>query len=120
MPSFKTHAIAGAVVGLSVSLFEHQKIKENDPNASIDLRKMFINIVAGIAGAILPDKLEPAFHPNHRSIFHSVTAGGGVALTLKMLNIHSDLKYPVYAFLWGYGSHLVLDARTPKSLLLIS
>ena len=60
---------AGAVAGLGVTIWEYRKIKEKDPNAELDIWKLLINMGAGIAGAILPDKIEPALHPNHRAFF---------------------------------------------------
>lgn len=124
MANFKTHAFAGATVGLGVTIWEHRKNKEKDPNAELDIGKLLINLCAGIAGAILPDKIEPAFHPNHRAFFHSFTSGGGVTYSIKKVatepaSIHSDFRYPVLAFLLGYCSHLVLDGTTPKGLPLI-
>ena len=84
---------------------------------------MTYNLVSGLAGAILPDKLEPAFHPHHRKFFHSYTAGAGLVYTKTQiddfLNRYLDFKYPTYAFFLGYASHLILDFRTPKSLPLI-
>jgi membrane-bound metal-dependent hydrolase YbcI (DUF457 family) len=124
MPNFKTHAVAGTVVGISVSLYEYYEIKKVDPNAQFDLSKLAFNSLAAIAGAIIPDKLEPAYHPNHRSVFHSFTAGGGAMFTPKMITDFLDtypcVKYPAYAFILGYLSHLVLDASTPKSLPILA
>jgi hypothetical protein len=41
-------------------------------------------------------------------------------LTPKMitdfLDMYPGVKYPAYAFIFGYLSHLLLDADTPKSL----
>lgn len=124
MANFKTHAFAGAAAGRGVTIWEHRKIKEKDPNAELDIWKLLINVCAGIAGAILPDKFEPALNPNHRAFFHSLTSGGGVAYSIKKVatepaSIHSDLRYPAFAFLLGYCSHLVLDGTTPKGLPLI-
>lgn len=123
MPNRKTHAVAGTAAGIFVSIYEYHEIKKVNPDAQFDLSKLAINILAGIAGAIIPDKLEPAYHPNHRSFFHSYTASGGLVFTTNkikdFLNPYPGFKYTAYAFILGYGSHLILDAGTPKSLPII-
>lgn len=82
MPNFKTHAVVGGMIGLGVTVYAHRKIKEKDPNAEFDVLKLLINVSAAVIGAISPDKFEPALHPNHRSFFHSLTSGGGVAYSI--------------------------------------
>ncbi len=124
MANFKTHALVGAAAGLGVTVWEHRKIKEKDPNAELDIWKLLINLCAGMAGAILPDKIEPAIHPNHRTTFHSLASGGGsVYLAKKLMTepafIHPGFKYPILAFALGYCSHLDLDGTTPKGLPLL-
>jgi hypothetical protein len=83
MANLKTHAFAGAAAELGVTIWEHRKIKENDPNAELNIWKLLINACAGMAGAILPDKIEPAIHPNHRTTFHSLASGGGGVYLVK-------------------------------------
>ena len=123
MARFKTHAIAGAVVGLGITIYEHQKFIKDDPKAEFDFTQMFINMAAGLVGAILPDKLEPALHPNHRSSFHSFTLTGFNIGGINMVNgfdrMGPRFKSGLKAFLGGYLSHLVLDSTTPKSLPII-
>lgn len=86
-------------------------------------------ITAAAVGAgcgTLPDLLEPALHPNHRQVFHSVafalllgfglykayvwqpeTVGGHVVRSMALI---AGTAYIV---------HLVMDASTPKSLPLL-
>jgi hypothetical protein len=59
--------------GLELQFTNVGKLRKKDPDAEFDVLKMLINVCAGIAGAILPDKIEPAFHPNHRSLDHFFT-----------------------------------------------
>lgn len=123
MPNFKTHAVVGVIAGLGVTIYEHQKLIEEDPNADFDFTQMIINMGAGFVGAILPDKLEPAYNPNHRSNCHSITLAGLNIYGIDMVNdfdrLDPRLKSGLKAFLGGYLSHLVLDFTTPKSLPII-
>jgi membrane-bound metal-dependent hydrolase YbcI (DUF457 family) len=124
MANFRAHAIAGAVAGFGITIYQLRKIKEIDPDAKLDIFKLFVNVGAGITGAILPDKIEPALHPNHRAFFHSMTSGGCLVYSAKEMisdpsSIDPDLKYPLCAFILGYCSHLILDGATPKGLPLL-
>jgi hypothetical protein len=74
----------------------------------------------------LPDYFEPAVHPNHRRIFHSVTFA--IAVTYAIRQAYKwETKEPWeqvarLAVLTGgaaYLAHLVRDAFTAKSLPLI-
>jgi inner membrane protein len=96
---------------------------------------------AGLVTSALPDVLEPATHPGHRGVAHSVAAlGTGVGLGLpaahrfqdRVARASGDETDPVKRFMAqfcagaaagavaGYGSHLLLDATTPRSLPLIA
>lgn len=123
MPNFKTHAMAGVASGIGVSLYEYQRCKEKYPNIDFDLPQLIFNIAAGLAGAILPDKLEPAYHPNHRSSCHSLVAAGvnagGINATGDSEQLDPRWKSAAKSFFIGYLSHLVLDGRTPKGLPLV-
>lgn len=74
----------------------------------------------------LPDILEPAFHPNHRQFFHSLTFAGMVGLAAYKLykwqptNPGDEaLRFVLLVGAGSYLIHLLLDAKTPKSLPLI-
>lgn len=80
-------------------------------------------MLAGCSGAIcaaLPDVLEPALHPNHRSFFHSEAVAVGASCSLGTLVAKAATTDWVGATargaLAGYLSHLALDATTPKGL----
>jgi len=70
--------------------------------------------------------LEPASHPNHRQLFHSLAFAGvlGVAAH-KLYTWEPDSPFDEatrFVLLVGVGAyliHLLLDAGTPKSLPLI-
>lgn len=86
-------------------------------------------ILGGAAAAMLtnlPDLLEPATSPNHRSFFHSLAFAAGLVEGFRQLNKwqpETDLE----KFLRGIGMlaisayliHLALDFTTKKSLPLL-
>lgn len=71
----------------------------------------------GQLGGILPDEIEPAYHPNHRGIAHSKLAltavGARIAYTLENNQPFVWMERAVHV---GYFSHLEADSRTPKGL----
>ncbi|QUN04782.1 metal-dependent hydrolase [Shewanella yunxiaonensis] len=87
---------------------------------------LFIAPVLGGVVSKLPDIIEPAFHPNHRQFFHSVTM-----LTLLSAGLLKAYRWspeePLEKFIRGailicgaaYLSHLICDASTPKGLPLV-
>jgi len=72
----------------------------------------------GGVGGILPDLLEPAVHSYHRKTMHSVTTG--VGLSIVVLKNHSKMtpiqRALINAITAGYGSHLVMDSKTPRNI----
>jgi inner membrane protein len=86
----------------------------------------------GAAGARLPDVLEPADHPNHRAVGHSVlTLGVTAVAAFKMAPeleplptqdteqaqlVRDILQTAKLGLPAGYASHLVADATTPRGL----
>ncbi len=123
MPNFQEHSNTGIFTGLlygfARSLY-HQKTGEK-----IDWQKVWasalIGACGGFVGSMIPDVLEPAIHPNHRGLAHSVAAGGGVGFqTVQWWLNHGQSTDAKFLFLEacavGYLSHLLLDGRTPKGL----
>lgn len=81
--------------------------------------------VAGGCGT-LPDILEPALHPNHRQFFHSVAFAATLGWLLYHLyqwtpekEAHRVLRGLSLLAGTGYAAHLLMDARTSKSLPLV-
>lgn len=118
MSNRSTHMIvAGVAIGLLAKEGRHRGYDAPNP------------IAAGVLGSVLtclPDIAEPAFHPNHRQFFHSVTFGTVVGCGLNRAwewqpETDGDkfLRYLALIAGSGYLCHLVLDASTPKSLPLI-
>jgi membrane-bound metal-dependent hydrolase YbcI (DUF457 family) len=77
-----------------------------------------------VLGGLAPDVIEPALHPNHRSLFHSVSGGAalvrGAAGAWGSANLSDETKSVLVLFVIGYVSHLLADASTPKGLPLLS
>jgi hypothetical protein len=76
-----------------------------------------------VLGSLSPDGLEPAIHPSHRSVAHSVTAGALCVRTIIEACGNNDvpeaLRLLLGFFALGHVSHLVLDGGTPKGLPLL-
>lgn len=112
------HAIVGALTGLVT--YRLHKLNENEA-PTIQGALGFI-LLGGFAG-VLPDILEPATSPNHRSFFHSA------ALLLMLAHVSQKAwesqnltdvqKLVISAFTSAYGSHLLSDSLTPKSIPLV-
>ncbi len=138
MPNAKVHQQCGAFAGGTTAFFEAisalppatvatlQRIQQ--PQSIWDqiwevvstvgkiAAKTVVGAVAGALAARLPDILEPATHPNHRKAAHSVTALLVVIFAFVKRYPDHPLSILIKPALAGYGSHLVLDARTPKRI----
>jgi membrane-bound metal-dependent hydrolase YbcI (DUF457 family) len=73
--------------------------------------------------ACLPDVLEPAVHPNHRSHLHSIASVAVAAYAVKALLASSkadgDTKLVLTATATGFATHHLLDSGTPRGLPLL-
>jgi inner membrane protein len=74
----------------------------------------------------LPDKIEPALHPNHRQFFHSFAFGALVIYAGKKVydwqpedDFGKAARYVALVGIAAYGVHLAMDALTKKSLPLV-
>lgn len=116
--NFTSHALAGAAAGaLAYLIWAHSR------NQTFDLGQLFLCGGVGTAAGVAADVLEPAIHSHHRAFFHSLAFGGAGALTVARVcrdpnTCHSTALLALAASL-GYGSHLLLDAMTPRGLPLI-
>jgi hypothetical protein len=112
------HGILGAFISLSLyGLYKHMR-REN-PTIGGALGSV---VLGGFAG-VLPDLLEPATSPNHRSFFHSsillsILAQGNQKVW-QSKTVTSDQKLAVSLFSAAFGSHLVSDSATPKRIPII-
>jgi membrane-bound metal-dependent hydrolase YbcI (DUF457 family) len=117
--NFKGHAIAG-VVTAGVWELGDTLVK----NEQFDWASLGLSGLGGLLGSMLPDILEPAYHPNHRSLAHSWSAAGTMvwfAISVIQSETASARQKAFWrSFLLGALSHLALDACTPKSLPLVA
>jgi hypothetical protein len=67
MPNHQEHQLWGTVAGLSYCL-----VTDSNQGQEISLPEMLGAAISSTATSKLPDLLEPAIHPNHRSTFHSL------------------------------------------------
>ena len=83
---------------------------------------------AGIAACLgcVPDRLEPAIHPNHRQFFHSFAVGALLIYAGKKVygwrpddDLGKAMRYVALVGIAAYGVHLAMDALTKKSLPLV-
>ncbi len=131
MANFKKHFATGAVVGGTANVIWQLLKIYGSPDAPkdfwdalsrIDLGTVAMYAAGGAVIASLPDILEPARHPNHRSVFHSLSCG--TAVSYAAFGKHSQAldpedRHTVQVLALSYLSHLFLDAGTPKGLPLI-
>jgi membrane-bound metal-dependent hydrolase YbcI (DUF457 family) len=109
MPNRSIHVAAGAAAGLIVAAF-HPSLA----NVNLGWRLLLGGSIGGIGGT-LPDLIEPADSPSHRSSAHSYVALGFAT------NAAFRMDNPIAAILLaGVASHLVLDAGTPAGLPLLA
>lgn len=119
MANGKTHALAGAAVGAATCLAWQFARRSLDAEQRYDWTKVLCWAGVGLVVASAPDILEPAFHPNHRSLFHS--AGFGVVVLWMVSGNHmkqcghEERKF-IEMLGFAYLSHLGLDCTTPQGL----
>ena len=96
-----------------------------DKKGRITQKTILYGALATKLGSI-PDWIEPATSPNHRQFFHSfvflgmVTYGGYKLYQWKPKeNWQKTLKWVGLVAAIGYGTHLLMDASTQRSLPII-
>src|SRR5882724_8032645 len=132
MANFKKHVVVGAAVAGGANLI-YQLVRLytsaqpphtlGDALTQVKWGRVAAFAAAGGAIAVLPDLLEPAYHPNHRALFHSVCCGGALAYGAFGKHTerwHEDDRHAARVGALAYLSHLFLDAGTPKTLPLIT
>lgn len=109
------HRVFGALIGSFAEL-----LFAGIHNRPVRAENILFAALGGVVGSHLPDIIEPAIHPHHRDVAHSLFVGVGVAHGATKVTDDS----PGAAFLRGNGagyvSHLALDASTPRSIPLLS
>lgn len=131
MPRAKRHLKTGLFVGFIMggftSLLKQYAENYNKNSKTIDWVEVIVwgfigSLISGFC-SLLPDIFEPAYSPNHRGFFHSFTFSGILAITFYKVDQNFEIpiarKFFVYSAIVGYGSHLVLDSKTPAGLDII-
>jgi len=106
MSNCPTHFITGVGVGAGLTL-----IAKRLNNESITFSDL---IAAGLVSgcfSLIPDILEPATSPTHRSLMHSLLM---ILVTLYIQPLENQQFWNLAKS--GYLSHLALDANTPAGL----
>lgn len=87
------------------------------------MHELIGSFLVGAGAAVLPDILEPATSPNHRSVFHSVAISSIPINYIRdsqfKLDVKDEYRWLKNAIAIGYLSHLGLDATTSKRLPLL-
>jgi membrane-bound metal-dependent hydrolase YbcI (DUF457 family) len=120
MPDLKQHVALGAGAGIvTYAVMSHYYKRQ------FDLGEMLVCAAFGTAAALVPDIIEPALSPNHRSFAHSLAAGCGlIRLAVDQCGAENQDWDQWHKILWavataGYLSHLVADGCTPRGLPLL-
>ncbi len=119
MPNATTHLILGGATGATVNIAFQIARMTSKTDTKFDWGELLLCTAAGGAAGLIPDLLEPATTPNHRGFFHSITAA---VLVAYLISGRHTAKWSVATLAlfsaagFGYLSHLVADATTPKSI----
>ena len=119
MSNFKQHAILGLAVGTGLGLLKYLEEKRINPEARLDFKGLCIHASIGFIAASIPDLLEPANNPNHRTFFHSITFGFLSCLLTyqaQRSSLDPELKSLLTCLGLGYNSHLLADSSTARGL----
>jgi inner membrane protein len=112
------HALAGALIA-GVGYAALCRSIEQKPQ----MPQLFAYAAAGAAVGCLHDLLEPAIHPQHRGLVHSLVlsavVAGGVHHVWRRTDLPSDQKVLWAALGLAWLSHPLLDATPPRGLPLL-
>lgn len=109
------HILLGALLGLGTYVAAKRSQGEE-----VDLGNAMGCSIAGAVVAALPDIIEPATGPNHRSSAHSLAVAHLVASAAKGTwdspAASSEQKAVAASIAAAYLSHLLADSVTPASI----
>jgi len=81
---------------------------------------VFVGCGAGYGTSMMPDRLEPAIHPNHRKWYHSWKFCLNLTMISGLLwyffNRKIFMRILIVGCLVGYISHVFLDSQTPRGV----
>jgi len=122
MPGRTVHIIGGVVFSIPIVGVSYWGFSEDLSYLQL-LLIIAISAPCTVFGAMLPDLIERPTGPDHRKFFHSwfmlsmfFIASFVTCFVLIPSYNTSIFPYPIFAFLLGYLSHLLLDATTKKGL----
>jgi preprotein translocase subunit Sss1 len=75
--------------------------------------------LGGIIGSLLPDRIEPPTHYNHRDFFHSVKLMRILLVTMLVcfpISFFISWVWLIFYGIVGYEMHLLADGITPMGL----
>jgi multisubunit Na+/H+ antiporter MnhE subunit len=117
MPNEKIHMVLGAVAGAGTAiLFQRFMRSEEEKEKPLDWVEIGCCAVIGAAAGGLPDILEPATSPNHRSFFHSFLFGAIVLYALGKITPRCLFRLLLYVVGAAYLIQLGVDSQTKKCL----
>lgn len=120
MANLKEHAWIGAGVGVLT-----YAIMRDIYQRPFDLGEMLMCAALSTVAATVPDVIEPALHPHHRGLAHSLVTGTGLLrIAVGFCDPKNSDWDPWQKTLWasataGYLSHLAADGCTPHRLPLL-
>ena len=77
MANRRVHSTAGAVAGGTAAF-----LLARDLDPPLQLVEVLGGVIGGAWGGRLPDLIEPALHPGHRSVAHALVPGGMAGATV--------------------------------------
>lgn len=86
MPRRLEHTYSGAVAALG-----HAALSTRALPPSRAIAELIGHAIGGSLGGQLPDRIEPATHPNHRKFAHSASLGVGIAFLLAQYGPQAQL-----------------------------
>jgi len=117
-----THIIGGIIFGLPIVGAVYYLFTNEFSYFKLAII-ISISFVCTFAGAIIPDVIERPTNPEHRGMFHSWSMLSLIFISAFLLCFvviprYSEkiFPYPIFGFLLGYLSHLLLDSTTKMSL----
>ncbi|MBX3103171.1 MAG: metal-dependent hydrolase [Bacteroidetes bacterium] len=129
MPNLGQHIKAGVVCGGLAAGVEnvYEQLKSSDGEKRFDFAELGaaigIGSAVGILGGMAPDVIEPATHPNHRGLAHSILVLLVIILILRFLykqfKDNPIAKAGIIGFGAGYASHIAMDSITPKGVPIV-
>ena len=122
MPRRLIHIIGGFVLALPITGVSYWGFSEDFGYLQLALI-LSISALTAFSGAILPDIIERPTNPDHRKFFHSwfmlsIFFILSFVMCFVIIPLYNTqvFVYPIFAFLLGYLSHLLLDSTTTRGL----